>query len=56
MRIGKPGGTAGIGQDVTDSRRIEDALRSREQKFGQIAENVREVIWMMNAASDKAFM
>jgi PAS domain S-box-containing protein len=50
---GKPVGTAGLGQDVTDSRRVEDALRSREEKFRQIAENVREVIWMMNAAADE---
>jgi PAS domain-containing protein len=50
---GKPVGTAGVGQDVTDSRRVEDALRRREEKFRQIAENVREVIWMMNAAADE---
>ena len=30
-----------------------DALRSSEEKFRQIAENVREVIWMMNAAADE---
>jgi PAS domain S-box-containing protein len=35
---GKRVGTAGIGQDVTDSRRVEEALRSREEKFRQIAE------------------
>jgi hypothetical protein len=29
---GKAVGTAGIGQDVTDSRRVEDALRSRENR------------------------
>ena len=49
----KPVGTAGLGQDITDSRRVEDALRSSEEKFRQIAENVREVIWMMNAAADE---
>ena len=46
-------GTASIGQDITESRRVEAALRSSEEKFRQIAENIREVIWLMNAAADK---
>lgn len=34
-------------------RRAEGARRSSEEKFRQIAENVREVIWMMNATGDE---
>lgn len=50
---GKAIATASIGQDVTDSRRVEDALRSSEEKFREMAESIREVIWMMNAAADE---
>jgi PAS domain S-box-containing protein len=50
---GKPIGTASIGQDITESRQIQEALRSSEEKFRQIAENVREVFWMMNAKGDE---
>ncbi|HEY1805011.1 MAG TPA: PAS domain S-box protein [Terracidiphilus sp.] len=50
---GKPIGTASIGQDITESRQIQEALRSSEERFRQIAENVREVFWMMNAQGDE---
>ena len=46
-------GTASIGQDITEPRRIEEALRTSEEKFRQIAENVREVFWMMNSTADE---
>ena len=52
-RIGKAIGTASIGQDITEPRQVEEALRRSEEKFRQIAENVREVVWMMNAAGDE---
>ena len=50
---GNPIGTASIGQDVTESRQLEEALRSSEEKFRQIAESVHEVFGMMNAAADE---
>jgi PAS domain S-box-containing protein len=50
---GKPIGTASIGQDITESRQIQDALRSSEEKFRQVAENVPEVFWMMTAQGDE---
>ena len=52
-RIGKAIGTASIGQDITESKQVEEALRRSEEKFRQIAENVREVVWMINAAGDE---
>jgi PAS domain S-box-containing protein len=50
---GKPTGTASIGEDITDRTRVEEALRSSEEKFRQLAENVHAVFWIMNAAGSE---
>jgi PAS domain S-box-containing protein len=36
----------GTATDIEDRKRAEDALRESEEKFRQLAENVREVFWM----------
>jgi PAS domain S-box-containing protein len=38
--------TWGVGIDITEQRRAEDALREREARLRQIAETVREVFWI----------
>jgi PAS domain S-box-containing protein len=35
--------------DITARKRSEQALQSSEEKFRELAENIREVFWMMNA-------
>jgi PAS domain S-box-containing protein len=37
-------------EDITERRRARQALQCSEEKFRQLAENIREVFWMMDAA------
>ena len=43
-------GHVGLSLDVTERKDSEDALRRGEEKFRQLAENIREVFWMRNPA------
>jgi PAS domain S-box-containing protein len=43
----------GIARDITDRQRAEQELRSSEEKFRQLAENIREVFWMMPPSGDE---
>jgi PAS domain S-box-containing protein len=46
-------GHVGVSADVNDRRQAEQALRSSEEKFRQLAENIREVFWMMPPAANE---
>ncbi len=41
-------GHVGLSPDITKRKEAESALHRSEEKFRQLAENVREVFWMMN--------
>jgi PAS domain S-box-containing protein len=43
-------GLAGTTADITVRKQAELALQASEEKFRQLAENIREVFWMMNTA------
>jgi PAS domain S-box-containing protein len=43
----------GIARDITERNRAELALQSSEEKFRQLAENIREVFWMMSPSADE---
>jgi diguanylate cyclase (GGDEF)-like protein/PAS domain S-box-containing protein len=43
---GKPIGFRGIVRDVTDRKRADEALRESEERFRQLAENIREVFYV----------
>ncbi|MGB9031186.1 MAG: PAS domain S-box protein [Acidobacteriaceae bacterium] len=42
-------GLTGTSKDITDRKQAEQALKASEEKFRQLAENIHEVFWMMNA-------
>ncbi|MBZ5620075.1 MAG: PAS domain S-box protein [Acidobacteriia bacterium] len=44
-------GLAGISPDITERKHAEQALQRSEEKFRQLAENIREVFWMMPPAA-----
>jgi len=42
-----PDGTSiGIGQDITRRQRAEEALRDSEERFRELAENIRDMFWV----------
>jgi len=46
-------GHVGLSPDITERKQTEQALQHSEEKFRQLAENIHEVFWMMNAAADQ---
>ena len=46
-------GHVGLSLDITEQKTIEQALRSTEGKFRQLAENIHEVFWMLPATADQ---
>ena len=45
----------GIIRDVSDRVRMEEALRERERRFRQMAENIQEVVWMSDPEKEEVF-
>jgi PAS domain S-box-containing protein len=46
-------GHVGVCPDITERKQAEQAIRGSEEKFRQLAENIREVFWMMTPAADE---
>lgn len=42
-----------IGQDITERKLMEEALRKSEEKFRQMAENIKEVFWLFDWTEQK---
>ena len=47
--FGEPIGFRGLGRDVTEKIAAEKALRENERKYRLLAENLRDVIWILDA-------
>ena len=43
----------GMLQDITERKRAQEAVRESEARFRQIAENIREVFWLYDAALNR---
>jgi PAS domain S-box-containing protein len=46
-------GLVGTSKDITERKRVEQALQGSEERFRQLAENIREVFRMMPPAGDE---
>ncbi len=46
-------GHVGLSSDITERLKAEQALRSSEEKFRQLAENIREVFWMIPSSGEE---
>jgi two-component system, NtrC family, sensor kinase len=52
-RDGKVTGVVSIARDITQRKQAEQALQSSEEKFRQLAENIREVFWIMPPSANE---
>jgi PAS domain S-box-containing protein len=54
-REGKPFGVQGIGRDITERKRTEEALRESEQKFRSIVETTNEWVWSIDLQGNHTY-
>jgi PAS domain S-box-containing protein len=50
---GRPQKLLVVSRDITDHKRAESALRDSEERFRQLAENIRQVFWINTLAGDR---
>jgi PAS domain S-box-containing protein len=52
---GQPFGVQGIGRDITERKRTEEALRESEQKFRSIVETTNEWVWSIDVQGNHTY-
>ena len=52
---GRPQRTIAVIHDITARKQVEESLRESEERFRQLAENIREVFWMTTPDGHKVF-
>jgi len=50
---GEPVRIVGVSQDITDWKKAEQALRESEERFRQLAENIKDVFWLLDWTEQK---
>ncbi len=50
----RPSKAVGTVQDITERKLTEVALHEREEKFHQVADNIQEIFWMVDAITKQA--
>jgi len=46
-------GHVGLSLDITERKQVEQALHASEEKFRELAENIREVFWIMSPTTNE---
>jgi PAS domain S-box-containing protein len=49
-------GVSGISKDITARKRMEAALRESEERFRQLADNIREVFWISKLGGENIYV
>lgn len=50
---GNPTGILGSGEDITERKKVEEALRRSEQRFRQMADTIGEVFWLTSPQQEQ---
>jgi PAS domain-containing protein len=52
----QPAGLLSVVRDITESKQAQEALQDSEERFRQLADNIREVFWMSTPIKAKSSM